>query len=220
MSSLFDRANEMTRVTVTVAEGKGDSLGSTKIWLTTIALPRSEARTIREDLERLFLEDIERVPAHFIDAHEGRYSWGADGGPFYEISIFLAQSTVDGLIAATTLKLFASLQARFQRAGESARNFADDFGNFREMDRDEAISFARWMIWSRYSKLLRNTYASANIDFPDESDSLELVSESYNISSESWDVVVKDSFGAKYRVEFLITDGLPLAQTIERQEPS
>ncbi|MGW4961394.1 hypothetical protein ACWEPL_29580 [Nonomuraea sp. NPDC004186] len=180
--------------------------------MATVVLPRSDARLIREELEAAFIDTPECSVRYVIDEHAGRYSWGADGGPFYEVALFLAQSTVDGLLAATTLKLFEKFQGRHKKYG---RKPADDFSLLFNLDREGAISFARWMIWSRYSRLA----AESGEDLPGPDDPLELMSESYAAQDDTWTIILRDHRGARYKVVLINQQGLPLMQVIERELP-
>ncbi|MFI7057429.1 hypothetical protein ACIBLB_35685 [Streptosporangium canum] len=197
-------------MTVTIVETDHPMFPPAAAWTTTIALPRSEARLIREELERLFVDNQQVL--YVLDERAGRFSWGADSGPFYEISLFLAQSTVDGLIAASAMKLFERLAARHRRDEE----WVIEEHSPGELDRERAIEFAKWIIVSRYSRLVEG----AEDQLPGHDDPLDLVSEYHDKEKESWTIALRDRFGAVYRVKIGLLDGFPTSQCIEREAPS
>lgn len=212
--AIEQRSSEMTAVTVTIAETRGPNFAPAKVWMTTVVLSRKEARLVRDELERAFLDVPEELwPAGYnIEERAGRHSWGADGGPFYEIAIFLAQSTTDGFIAATAIKVFEKLIQKHRVRNELPGN---DFWIY-DYDRENIIEFAKWVIVSRYARLAEGVEDS----IPGLDDNLELISETHNQEDGTWFVVLRDSWGFTYRVRFGIISGFPMAQTIEREAPS
>ncbi|MEO3787174.1 hypothetical protein ABGB12_27940 [Actinocorallia sp. B10E7] len=194
-----------TRVRVYVGQKKSAGAPPATLWVMEAELPRRDARAIHDELESIVRTEP-RV--YVLSVNEGRFSWGADGGHTLDVVLFLGQSFADGILAALTVDLFRRLFLKQREKGLWPEGYPSDF------TREYAISYARWVIGSRYGMI-----ADSMDPLPDIDDELEIVSESEDLQQGEWNIALKDRNGAIYRITFGFLDGVPTAYKIEREVP-
>ncbi|MFD6735800.1 hypothetical protein ACFWDZ_32355 [Micromonospora aurantiaca] len=178
-----------------------------RVWIADFEMPWTEARQVRDQLERLIAENPQ-VP-HVVTERGGRTSWGGDSGERLHLGLFLAQSLADGFIAAAALSVFTRLAAKLKPQNVDAEEWRSPLG------RSEAVEEAKWRIVYKYGRIAEGTLDSLPID----PEGLTLISDSRNEEQDTWTVVLRDKAGSTYRVTLGRIAGLATLTHIEREVP-
>lgn len=178
-----------------------------RVWIADFELPWTEARQVRDELERLIVENPQ-VP-HAVTERGGRTSWGGDSGERLQLGLFLAQSLADGFIAAAALGVFTRVAAKLKPQSVDAEEWRSPLG------RDDAVEEAKWRIVYKYRRIAEGTLDS----LPNDTEDLTLISDSRNEEQDAWTIVLRDRGGSTYRVTLGRVAGLTTLTQIEREAP-
>lgn len=170
------------------------------VWLFELEMPRDDAEVIRNELESLV--ELSGHP-YSISDKRGRTSWGADGGDFFNIALYVADAAAQGVVGTAVVSYACRLARKFR--------YPDSTGSG-AISEAEAVERSKWIVATRYSNV-----ADSIEELPTAVDHLEEFSAVADVEGNTWAVGLRDAQGNTYEVCLGIMEGVPVIRRIGRK---